>query len=73
MSAEKRAREYLNGQFNGEHDEEHVRTLAALLKDHGTWTHDCACAGCHVQVPGCWETPMCVPCATEDCEHEEGR
>ena len=44
-----------------------------LENAHGTFFRDCACAGCHVDVPGCWETPMCRPCATEECEHEEGK
>jgi hypothetical protein len=35
-------------------------------------TQPCICPGCPRAVPTDWVSGMCFPCATEDCEHDEG-
>lgn len=37
---------------------------------HGPYRVRCDCYGCPETVPGCWATPMCRPCAYEECEHD---
>ena len=48
------------------------RAEARREVEHGPVRMPCVCPGCPADVPQCWASGLCRPCAAEDCEHEEG-